>query len=149
MCWFLILFYSTTLAKPIPNALVSLLLWRGSSCVSAPRPGNLEQDSQINLGCACLRIDKDLLVDACDRLSVRAAALLIPTESKYEFLFFPFGGNCCDFSYAAAVSVGSATPSTRSLFAPCWCWSSHQDPVFTPTQEKFGCGKRTADGCII
>lgn len=81
-------------------------------------PGNLEQDSQINLGCACLRIDKDLLLDPCERLSVRAAALLIPSESTFWvsiFLFvcFVFWRKLVRFSEAFAGLVGSATPSAR------------------------------------
>lgn len=83
-------------------------------------PGNLEQDSQINLGCACLRIDKDLLLDPCERLSVRAAALLIPSESKFQSLSVDFSSVCfvfwrklVRFSEAFAGLVGSATPSAR------------------------------------
>lgn len=68
----------------------ALLLWWGSSTVSAPVPGTWSMTARLIQGCACLRIDKDLLVDPCERLSVRAAALLIPTESKQRVWILVF-----------------------------------------------------------
>lgn len=84
-------------------------------------PGNLEQDSQINLGCACLRIDKDLLLDPCERLSVRAAALLIPSESTFWvsiflFVYFVFWREAGEifWSFCGTSRVGDTISSGRS-----------------------------------
>lgn len=88
----------------------STIIVEGQLLCFRSRPCNLEQDSQINPGCACLWIDKDLLVDACERLPVRAAAPLIPSGSKYWVSIFVcvLWRKLLRFSEASAVPVGSA-----------------------------------------
>lgn len=129
MCWVLIFYFGTSSWSSDSKHPGSTLIVEGQLLCFRSCPGNLEQDRQINPGCACLRIDKDLLVDACERLSARGAALLIPSEAKHcpgcrvFFLCFFLGGRKrLRFCEASAGPVGSATPSARDnpLHIPCF-----------------------------